>query len=186
MEGKHAFSLAARGALVAFLGWLTWGYLRVSMTELGDSPGFMHRVNLVFHEAGHAVLCWSPPLLHSLGGTLGQLAMPLGLAIAFAVKNRDPFGAAACAWWTGQSLVDVAPYVNDARILRLELLGGGTGDEIEGHDWNFILSEIGHLDWDVPLGHGILLAGRAIMVAALAFAAGWIAWRALRPGDAAA
>lgn len=153
------------------------------MTQLGDAPGFMHLVNLLFHEAGHFLFSWGPPFVHSFMGTGGQMLMPLGLAIAFAVKNRDPYGAAICAWWTGQSLVDVAPYVNDARILRLELLGGGTGDETEGHDWNFILSETGHLDRDIPLAHGILLVGRAVMVLALAFAAGWVSWRWARPGE---
>jgi hypothetical protein len=28
-------------------------------------------------------------------------------------------------WWTGQNLMDVAIYINDARALQLTLVGGG-------------------------------------------------------------
>lgn len=38
----------------------------------------------------------------------------------------------------GQSLTDVAPYINDARALQLVLLGGRTGAEVEGHDWEAV------------------------------------------------
>jgi hypothetical protein len=47
----------------------------------------------------------------------------------------------------GQSLMDLAPYVADARALRLPLLGGRTGAEVEGHDW-------GALTMLVALGGG--------------------------------
>ena len=44
------------------------------------------------------------------------------LAAAF-LKQGDRFGAAVCAWWAGQNLLDVAPYIADARALQLVLLG---------------------------------------------------------------
>lgn len=154
------------GLIVALAAYSRF-FLAARMLELGDHGSFMHRVHLVFHEAGHALLFWAPPILTSLGGTLGQLIVPLALAVAFAVKNRDGFAASVCGWWLGHSLVDVAPYINDARTLRLMLLGGGTGDEIEGHDWNFILGQLDLLKMDVRLAHGVLLSGRLIMVVAL-------------------
>jgi hypothetical protein len=45
-----------------------------------------------------------------------------------------PFGAAVAIWWAGENLIDVAPYINDARELKLVLLGGKTGAEVEGHE----------------------------------------------------
>ena len=83
------------------------------------------------------------------------------------MKNRDGYAAAVCGWWLGHSLVDVAPYMNDARTQRLMLLGGGTGADIEGHDWTFLLEHFHALKLDLHLAHAVLRAGRALMVAAL-------------------
>jgi len=30
-------------------------------------------------------------------------------------KTRDPFGASVALWWVGESFLDIAPYINDAR-----------------------------------------------------------------------
>jgi hypothetical protein len=77
----------------------------------------------------------------------------------------------AC-WWTGQNLLDVALYVNDARALRLVLLGGRTGAEVEGHDWEFILGRLGLLAHDHRLAWTLHLAGAVLMLGAL----GWGVW----------
>lgn len=134
------------------------------MLELGDRPGFMHMIHTVFHEAGHVLLFWAPQLLCSLGGTLGQLAVPLAIAVCFLVQHNDRFSAAVCMWWFGQSLVDVAPYVNDARASRLILLGGATGTDIEGHDWMYILGKLNILSMDIKIARVVLMSGRVIMI----------------------
>ena len=64
-------------------------------------------------------------------------------AVAFVRQEEQLFGAAICAWWAGQNLVDLAPYIADARALRLVLLGGRTGAEVEGHDWEYLLTQLG-------------------------------------------
>ena len=51
------------------------------------------------------------------------------------IHRRTRVANVAAIWWMGQSLTDVAPYINDARALQLVLLGGRTGAEVEGHDW---------------------------------------------------
>jgi hypothetical protein len=117
--------LVFRILVLALLAALSARFLQpLSLYWLGMNPGPLHPVDLVFHEAGHALLLWAPRLVHVLGGTVGQLAMPLGLAAAFAVKNRSLFDASACLWWFGQSAADCAPYVADARALRLPLITG--------------------------------------------------------------
>ena len=82
------------------------------------------------------------------------------------------------------NLVDAAPYINDARMLQLTLMGVGTGREVEGHDWENILTRLGWLNYDVVIARWVLLAGRVVMAAALAWAAAVLilAWvRTARP-----
>jgi len=44
--------------------------------------------------------------------------------------------------------MDMAPYIADARALELVLLGGYTGAEVEGHDWEYLLGATGLLEYD--------------------------------------
>jgi hypothetical protein len=132
----------------------------VASSEMMGS--FLHAIDIVFHEAGHVVLMplgWS--FLTALGGSLGQIAIPLICAGTLLLRARDPFGASIGLWWTGQSFMDLAPYIGDARALQLPLLGGATGAEVEGHDWEAILTALG---W---LGHDRTLAALAHAVGAL-------------------
>jgi hypothetical protein len=165
--GHSPLSVACRGVFLAFLIWYGWPMLTATMKELGDSSFFVHLIHLPFHEAGHVIFgLLGNQLLHSLGGTLGQLLMPLGLLLAFRLRNKDAFGAAVALWLFGQSLVDCAPYINDARVLRLTLITGFTGREAEGHDWEQILTSLGWLHRDVYIARDVLFAGRLVMVGA--------------------
>jgi hypothetical protein len=137
---------------------------------------FLHLVNLPFHEAGHVLLSPFGRFLTVLGGSLFQVAVPLLCAGVFLVKNRDPFAASVATWWAGQSLLDLAPYVADARALALPLLGGRTGAEVEGHDWEYLLTTLGLLQRDVALGRSCFALGALFMLASLAWG-GLALWR---------
>ena len=100
-------------------------------------------MRLIFHEAGHIVFSPFGELITVLGGTLMQLLVPIACWIAFATTSPSPFGMAVMCWWTGDNLVEIAYYVNDARSLSVTLLGGFTGAEVEGHDWEHILGLAG-------------------------------------------
>ena len=63
--------------------------------------------------------------------------------------------------------MDIAPYINDARALELILLGGVTGQEVEGHDWEYLLGSLGWLPYDHELAHLAQWVGIALMIAAL-------------------
>ena len=93
--------------------------------------------------------------------------MPLVLAVAFAVKNRSVFDASVCFWWFGQSAADCAPYAADARSLRLPLISGFTGSEVEGHDWEFILGHLNLLAQDQAIAAAFLWTGLAVMLLAM-------------------
>lgn len=159
----------ARGALVLGLAVWTWQFARVPM-GVAVANSVLHLPDLVFHEAGHVLLGIFGRFVGVLGGSLFQVALPLVLAAAF-LRQRDSFGAAVCTWWAGQNLLDVAPYIADARALQLVLLGGRTGAEVEGHDWEYLLSEMGWLHLDRTLALGAHRAGLVIMTGALLWAA---------------
>ena len=121
---------------------------------------FLHLPNLVFHEAGHLLFAMFGQFMSVLGGSLTQVLIPVIAMIAF-IRQEQPFGAAVCGWWAGQNLVDLAPYIADARALQLVLLGGRTGAEVEGHDWEYLLTTIGVVHRDqAPEPHCQVLHGQ--------------------------
>lgn len=171
--------LAARAVLVALLALWTLGFLRHGMEARHLMDSFMHLVHLPFHEAGHVLLSPFGRFLSVLGGSLFQLAIPLLCGGVFLLKNRDPFAASITLWWAGQSLLDLAPYIADARALRLPLLGGHTGAEVEGHDWEYLLGALGLMNQDVALGRLSFAVGALAMLAALGWG-GAVLWKARR------
>jgi hypothetical protein len=164
---------AFRWLLVALLGWWTVRFA-VHPLDAGVVNGsFLHLVNLPFHEAGHVLFAPFGALLMALGGSLLQVMVPLACALAF-LQRQDAFGAWVCGWWAGQNLIDLAPYIADARALQLVLIGGMTGAEVEGHDWEFILQSLGWLHLDRRIALTAHLFGSLAMVSAVAGAA-WAA-----------
>jgi hypothetical protein len=109
----------------------------------------------------------------TLGGTLGQHLLPLVAGYALLVNRRDPFGAALCFWLLGFSTIDMAVYMYDAFDPQLTLLGGATGAESDGHDWQNIFGDTGLLRHARGIGLFFGFAGRAMMLLALLWA-GWI------------
>lgn len=152
------------GRAVVFVAmvWWGWAFITTPLETNYTGESLLHLINLPFHEAGHVIFIPFGRFMTILGGTLGQILMPMICFGTFLIKTRDPFGASVALWWTAESLMDIAPYINDARALDLMLIGGVTGKETDGHDWNNILSMLGLLEWDHRLAHltydiGILL-----------------------------
>lgn len=153
------------GRAIVYVAFFIWGWRFILTPPETNSTGesFMHLINLPFHEAGHIIFSPFGRFLHVLGGTLGQLLIPLICMGAFLLKNRDAFGASIGLWWLGQNFMDLAPYINDAKAGQLILLGGVTGREVEDyHDWEVILRTLGWMQYDhsiarLSYGLGILL-----------------------------
>ncbi|WP_447986537.1 hypothetical protein [Nitrospira sp. Nam74] len=142
-------------------------FLSTPMESNYVGQSFMHLINLPFHEAGHVIFSPMGRFIQVLGGSLGQLLMPLICLGALLIQNRDAFGASVGLWWFAESLMDLAPYVNDARALDLVLLGGVTGKEVEDyHDWEQILSTLGWLQYDHTLAHVTYALGSILMILA--------------------
>ena len=140
--------------------------LRTPLPQLGGS--FIHLINLVFHEAGHIIFAPFGSFMMSLGGSLFQVLMPLVCAGAFLFQQDDPFGASVCVWWAGESLLDLAPYIDDARSLQLMLLGGPAA-EVEGHDWEAILMALGWLHLDHTIARVAWYSALRLMLGALVY-----------------
>ncbi len=162
-------ALIARAALL--LAFAVWGVRLIALDfRTGEiNASFLHGPLLIFHEAGHVFFRLLGEFMMVLGGTLAQLLMPAIIAVAFLWKNRDPFGAAVATWLLGVSLLDVAPYVYDALDPQLVLLGGQTGAE-GGHDWIYILGDLGLLQHSHALGWFAHKLGAAVVLASLVWA----------------
>ena len=147
------------GAQVIFVCLLS--YWTVLMA-LGQSVDILDAIDLVFHEAGHTLTVFFGEFVYVLGGTLGQLLVPVLLSLAFFVK-QDWLGTLIMLWWAGQSLVNVGIYVADARAQELPLLVDG------GHDWAYLLGKLHLLQFDELIGEAFNLTGLVIMIAAIIF-----------------
>jgi hypothetical protein len=156
---------AGRILLLVLLARWTLLFLLWPMREDVVGGSFLHVISIPFHEAGHVIFAPFGDLMTSLGGSLTQILIPVVCLVAFLKpKNFNPFAAAVMLWWAGQNLADVAIYINDARSLQLVLLGGHTGMEVEGHDWEHILQLTGLLHRDHQMAWTVHALGALFMV----------------------
>jgi hypothetical protein len=163
----------ARIAFVAALAFWTVSFARTPLSP-DVNQSFLHLPDLVFHEAGHIIFSPFGRFMTVLGGSLMQCLIPIVAAIAF-IRQEQPFSAAIMGWWAGQNLVDLAPYIADARALRMVLLGGRTGAEVEGHDWEYILTQLRATHLDHGIGMTAYALGILVMLGSLVLAGALIA-----------
>jgi len=164
-------TLVGRAVVLLLLLWWGWSFITIPLETNYTGESLLHLINLPFHEAGHLLFMPFGRFMMFLGGSLGQVLMPAICLGTFLVKSRDPFGASVALWWTAESIMDIAPYINDARAMDLVLLGGVTGKETDGHDWNNILTMLNWLEWDHRLAHAAYDVGILLML--LSYAWGW-------------
>jgi hypothetical protein len=140
------------------------------MREDVIGASFLHSINLPFHEAGHIIFSPFGEFMTTLGGSLTQVLVPVICGIAFLTTSPNPFGAAVMGWWAGENFLDVAIYINDARALQLTLIGGHTGAEVEGHDWEHILTMTNSLHLDHRIANIAQVTGALLMAVCLVWA----------------
>lgn len=169
---QNLFVLIGKSLLLLLLLFLTFKFGFSSIKQGAAGGSFLHMVNLPFHEAGHILFRPFGRIITSLGGTLAQLLMPIVCLVVLLFQTRDPFGGAVCLWWFGENLLDIAPYIDDARSLTLPLVGGNFGysSPYGFHDWQFVLTELGLLQFDHFIARLSHLFGVAVMVVALSWA----------------
>lgn len=171
--------LWVRSALLCVL--LVWGLMLIGASVESNAAGksFLHLINLPFHEAGHVLFRPFGAFVTSLGGTLGQLLMPLICFGVLLLRTRDPFGAAVALWWFGENFLDIAPYINDARAGQLPLIGGNLGHlaPYGFHDWEYLLTETGLLQMDHALAQSSRVLGALIMLLAIGWGGALLYWQ---------
>ncbi len=167
------------GRIILYVVLIIYGltFIFTSMENSYAVMPFMHLVNLPFHEAGHIIFMPFGRFIMFLGGTLGQLLMPLICMGALLITTRNTFGASASLWWFGENFTDIAPYINDARALRLILIGGVTGREVDGHDWQNILGTLGWLQYDHLIAHISYAVGIVLMMVSLLWGGYILYWQ---------
>lgn len=165
-----------RTAMIAFALFAAWYVGRPVMNPFHYV--FLRDVILATHEAGHVLFMPFGEYIMVLGGTLLQMLLPI-VFIAYFWRRNDRYAAFVIALWLAFALTDAAVYIGDARTRQLPLLGGDPA----GHDWTFLLVQIGLLEQDrtiarVVRGMGLLVYGCAVAGAVHA------AWRQGAPDPA--
>jgi len=152
---------------IAGIAWLCV-YGLFLLYAASDRTGFLFLdyVNLLIHEAGHMFFSWAGYTIMILGGTLGELLVPL-LCAAYFAWQRETIGAAFCSFWFFENFPYIGTYMADARAEALPLVGSGE------HDWNILFSQWGLLLQDRAIGSFASAVGWAGMLGTVA----WLAWR---------
>ncbi|PKL84415.1 MAG: hypothetical protein CVV24_00130 [Ignavibacteriae bacterium HGW-Ignavibacteriae-3] len=134
----------------------------VYYTLNGGKFTFIDYVNLLIHEGGHGIFRILGKFLYTLGGTLMQLIIP-GMFVVYYFINKKIFGTQIFLVWLGENLLNISVYASDARAQRLPLLGGNK----VYHDWNWLLTQTGLLEYDHTIGWFFYITGVIVFVAAL-------------------
>ena len=154
---------------VLALAWL-------SFTRNGWVP-FLSGVDLGVHEFGHLVFWWAPDLGVSFAGSFVQVSAP-ALLVGYFWWRGDRLAVVLMVAWVGMSLNNVSVYIHDATRMVLPLFGDdGSG---AGHDWRFILGELGWLEHTDSIAVLVRLAAVAAFTLAVGLA-GWFARQDLGP-----
>ncbi len=161
-EGE--WRVVARGALAAWVAFYALFLLYALLNNSGFL--FLDYVNLAVHEAGHFFFSWFGYTAMILGGTLGELLVPLLLAGYF-WWQRQTAGVTFCAFWFFENFLYIGRYMADARAQALPLVGSGE------HDWEILFGRWNLLMSDTAIGGATRAIGWMGMLATV----GWLIWR---------
>jgi hypothetical protein len=159
---------------VAGTAWLCF-YGLFLIYAAADRSGFLFLdfANLMIHEAGHFFFSWFGYTMTILGGTLGELLVPL-LCSAYFRAQGETAGFAFCAFWFFENFPYIGTYMADARDQALPLVGSGD------HDWNILFGQWGLLIHDRQIGASMRAIGWIGMIVVI----GWLAWKTYHPARA--
>lgn len=116
------------------------------------------------HEFGHVVAEPLPDLVTAMAGSGFQVLLPLGFAIAFALRDENPVGAALCLGASGVGMKAASVYIADAPMQALPLTGAI-------HDWNFALERLGALHHAATISQAVWTLGLLLLFGAVVICA---------------
>mgnify|MGYP001164621847 CR=1 FL=1 len=123
---------------------------------------FIDYINLLIHEGGHGIFKIFGKFVHALGGTIMQIFIPT-MFVVYYLKEEKIFLAQVFLVWLGENFLNISVYAADAKTQKLPLLGG----KKVFHDWNYILKELGILNYDYIVGKIFYFLGILIFIAAI-------------------
>jgi len=152
---------------VAGIAWLCFYALFLVYAYL-DHSGFLllDYVNLIMHEGGHFFFSWFGETIHILGGTLGELIVPL-LCATYFFWTRETTAVAFSFFWFFENFPYIGTYMADARSDSLPLVGSDVSD------WAILFGQWGLLLQDQKIGRIMHILGWLGMIATVA----WLAYR---------
>ena len=155
------------------IAWLCF-YALFLLYAFADRSGFLivNYVNLIIHEGGHFFFSWFGNTIMILGGTIGELLVPLLCAIYFFCQ-RETTGFAFSTYWLFENFPYIGTYMADARSAALPLVGS------EESDWTILFGQWGLLAEDQKIGAIMRTLGWLGMLATMI----WLANR-VRHGEA--
>ena len=125
---------------------------------------FLDYVNLIIHEGGHFFFSWFGNTIMILGGTLGELLVPLLCALYF-FWQREATGFTFSLFWFFENFPYIGAYMADARTAALPLVGS------EESDWTILFTQWGLLAQDQKIGATMRILGFLGMLASAAWLA---------------
>lgn len=158
------------------------GYYMFMYARAPLEPHFIDSVNLVIHEAGHAVFYIFGQVLFIAGGTIMQLAIPALFAAYFWFHQNDRYAFGLMLYWLGQNFVNVSVYVRDAQVMQLPLLGG---DPL-GHDWHNLLDMANLLPYSGGISTAVAVTGWIVLLAGFVYSVWYslgVSWRSTLAQD---
>jgi hypothetical protein len=177
-EQVDAITVYGRAALLAAIAFYGVKLALMDVPSWEMASSLIHLPMVPIHEFGHFLFRPLGEFMTLLGGSLFQVALPLVFGGIFLVKNRDPFPASVMLWWSAVAVMDIAPYIYDARSPQHVLLTGRTGDS-GAHDFIDVLGDLGLLNQAQPIGRGAHGFGILMLLIALAWGA-WLVWQQYR------
>jgi hypothetical protein len=115
---------------------------------------FIDYLNLLIHEGGHGVFKIFGGFIYTLGGTLMQIIIP-SMFVVYYFLTKKKFLTQIFLIWLGENFFNISVYASDARSKKLPLLGGNN----VYHDWNYLLSKTGLLEYDLLIGKIFIALG---------------------------
>jgi len=156
-----------RAVLVGVFVWM--GYHHLVDDRYWGLFGYL---NLGIHELGHMVFRPLGWFMYVLGGTLGQLLVPV-ISVFMFRRQRDYFALTLSGAWLSTNLYNVATYMADARARVLPLVTP-FGKHAE-HDWYKLFGHMGLLAYDTKIAAGVRVIAFVLMWGSVA-AGAWMCY----------
>ncbi len=157
MKRPNYFKLTLAILITCYYIW----YASADPQHVYANWNIIDSADLIIHEAGHTIFIFFGTFLNVFGGSFLQIFLPCVFS-AYFFKQGKPFSGSILIFWVAQNVLYVATYMGDAVLQQLPLLGGDSAI----HDWNYLLTNTGLLQYTDILSSMTRFVGFALIVVA--------------------